>query len=182
MLFLLFAGMLASESSAKLMRWCLALASILAITNLAYLAINILPQNEAMGRYRLIADGIPVGSKVLPVDARLHDGYYRPFLHAGSYATSDSAVITPYLFAADRNPPMPYFSYVKRDYAPRERWYANPATFGERQEAPSWSEIGKVYQYLLVTVPWDQSRIPLKSTVIKRNDIVAFAKGRSVNP
>src|SRR5580704_17856407 len=96
-------------------------AVVIAWANLAFLIIRVLPQNEAMGRYKLIARDIPAGSKVLPVNTRPMIGRYEPFVHEGSYATLESAAVTPYLFA---DGVQSYFRYVNPESAPSLFWYA----------------------------------------------------------
>ncbi len=188
LVFLLFGGILSSGPRSKLGRVQFAMALLVACVNLAYLASQLLPLNSAMGRYKAIASEIPPGSVVLPIDTWPTVGRYRPFLHAGSYATSESFVLTPYLFASDENPPMSYFSYVRRDYAPNEYWYsygwyAAPAGLAASGGAQSggWpegarKEIARRYQYILVTVPWDATRIPVNYQTVRSNDVAALLR------
>ncbi len=172
LVFLVFAGAIASDRSPNLRTAQLILASLLASINLGYLAFEVLPQNEAMERYKAIASAVPNGANVLPIDARPPIGRYRPFVHAGSYATLRQAAISPYLFAADSNPPMPYFRYVHREYAPDQFWYEKNIP----RLTPDWNKVMQSYQYILITVPWDAARIPVPCTIIERNDVAALLK------
>jgi hypothetical protein len=160
------------------------IAMIFALVNLGYVAFEMLPQNAALGLYRAIAAAAPAGSAVLPINTRPAIGRYRPFYHAGDYATLDAAAETPYLFAADASgSSIPYFSYVRRRPAPWEGWYhpghyllnsVQPPT----EMTPSWDSIRRDYQYLLITLPWDATRVPLTYSVVAQNNVAALLRIR----
>jgi hypothetical protein len=146
-----------------------ALALIIALANLVCVAVRMLPQDAAMGRYRALTASIPRGAKVLPIDT-LPLRHYRPFLHAGAYATMNHGALTPYIFASDIVPNMPYFEYRKRpSYAPLESWYS-------LNRSVSWNKVVQEYQYLLVTVPWTAQKIPVSYTVVTQNDVAALLR------
>src|ERR1019366_8163798 len=156
LLFLVFAGVAAADKFAAATRVQLVLATVFATLNLVYVASNVLPQNHDLGRYRAIAAAVPAGAHVLPINTRPDISRYRPFVHAGSFATVESGAITPHLFAADKNPAMAYFGYHSRDSGPDEYWDINGPPAGEAARygglAPVWHGIEQTYQYLLVTV------------------------------
>ena len=169
LLFLLVAGVRSAELYPSVARTQFASAVIVALANLIYVAVYMLPQNLAMERYRSLTASIPRGAKVLPIDT-LPLRHYRPFLHAGAYATSDHSALTPYIFAADIVPNMPYFEYRERpSYAPYESWYS-------LNTKVSWSQVVREYQYMLVTVPWTARRIPVSYTVVSQNDVAALLR------
>ncbi len=169
LLFLIMAGVRGAELDPAVRRLQFASALIVAVTNLGYVAAYMLPANAALERYQTVVASIPRGATVLPIDTRpLH--YYRPFLHAGAYATLNERALTPYIFAGDIVPNMPYFQYRKRPaYAPHESWYS----FHMRV---AWSQVVQQYQYLLVTVPWTAEMIPVAFTVMARNDVAALLR------
>jgi hypothetical protein len=173
-LFLVCAGVRCAEPHPKVRSMQLAAASIVAVLNLVYLAAWMLPQNAALGNYRLLAGRIPAGATVLPIDTRaptLAHHYDDPFRHAGAYATLESHALTPYLFAGDRQPHLSYFRYTNRPYAPDLLWYSNGAPV-------HWERVLREYRYLLVTGPWDARKIPVPYTVVAQNDVAALLELR----
>lgn len=169
LLFLIIAGVRCAELYPRVPRAQFASAMIVALANLLYLAAYMLPQNAAMQRYRALSAGIPRGTKVLPIDT-LPVTHYRPFLHAGAYVTLDHGALTPYIFATDIVPNMPYFEYRERpSYAPHESWYS------ENMKV-SWNRVLREYPYMLVTVPWTARRIPVSYTVVTQNDVAALLR------
>jgi hypothetical protein len=169
LLFLIIAGVLCAELDPRAGRAQLELALIVALANLVYVAVYMLPQNVAMEHYKALTASIPPGAKVLPIDTLPVD-HYRPFLHAGAYATSDHEALTPYIFAADNVPNMPYFEYRERpSYTPDESWYS-------LNRRVSWNEVVREYQYMLVTVPWTTEKIPVSYTVVSQNDVAALLR------
>jgi hypothetical protein len=167
LLFVLLAGVSRAQSvGAGLRRVQLTLAVVIAVVNLGYIATRLIPQNAAMGRYRTLTALIPAGARVLPIDTLPPIGPTNPFLHAGAFATLDAAAMTPYVFAADRNPHFAYFVYRDRPYAPSEFWYNK---FGS--DRVFWERVASEYQYLLVTVPWRPDRISVAYTTISRNSV-----------
>jgi hypothetical protein len=169
LLFLIIAGVRCADLDPPVCRAQFASAVIVALANLVYIAVYMLPQNAAMERYRALTAGTARGAKVLPIDTS-PVRHYRPFLHAGAYATLDHGVLTPYIFAADTVPNLPYFEYRERPtYAPDEFWYS-------LNTKVSWNRVVQEYQYLLVTVPWAARRIPVSYTVVTQNDVAALLR------
>jgi hypothetical protein len=169
LLFLIIAGVRCAEPDRGVRRAQFALALIVALANLVYIAVYMLPQNVAMQRYKDLTASIPRGAKVLTVDTLpLHP--YRPLLHAGAYATLNRCALTPYIFAADNVPNMPYFEYLQRpSYVPHESWYS-------LKTRVSWDRVVREYQYMLVTVPWTPEKIPVSYTVVTQNDAAALLR------
>jgi hypothetical protein len=167
--FLIIAGVLAARHYPRVQRAQLVVAVVLAIANLAWVAIYMLPANAALGRYKALTASIPYEARVLPIDTLAFE-HYRPFLHAGAYATLSAHAVTPYVFAADNVPNMPYFVFPRRPpYAPHESWYAF-------HWKVSWEQVADGYQYLLVTVPWATGRIRVPYVVVARNQSAALLK------
>lgn len=180
LMFFVFVGLRCAESSPRLARAQLGLAFLLACINLALLAYEMVPQNAAMGRYKALAAAIPASSVVLPIDTLPAIGRYEPFSEAGAYATLLSGAVTPYIFAADKIAHMPYFRLTHpRPYSPCVYWYTDPQQpctdwYTEPSDGISWERIQQEYRYLLVTVPWDPARIPLRYSIVKSNDVAAL--------
>ncbi len=169
LLFLIVAGVRCADLDPGIRRVQWASALIVAMTNLGYAAAYMLPENAALERYQAVVASIPQGATVMPIDTRPVD-YYRPFLHAGAYATLNARALTPYILAGDIVRNMPYFQYRKgRPYAPRESWYSFHMKV-------AWSQVVSRYQYLLVTVPWTAEMIPVAYSVTARNDVAALLR------
>lgn len=167
--FLIIAGVLAARLHPRVQRAQLAVAVVLAVANLAWVARYMIPANAALGRYKELTASIPYEARVLPIDTLAFE-HYRPFLHAGAYATLSAHAVTPYVFAADNVPNMPYFVFPRRPpYAPHESWYAF-------HWKVSWEQVAGGYQYLLVTVPWATQRIGVPYVVVARNESAALLK------
>ena len=181
--FLMSAGLIAGAHSKKCSRLQFVLAVVMATANLALLLLEMVPLNAAMGRYKEIASLVPAGAHVLPIDTRTQIVHFRPFLHAGSYATIYAGAVTPYLFSADQDAGMPYFKYFHRDNAPSAYWYGS-LTLADSRKAeaggpipgPTLEEIRRQFAYLLITVPWDPSKISEHVSVVAKNDIAALLK------
>jgi hypothetical protein len=180
LMFFVFVGLRFAEASPQLRIAQLGLAFALTCINLGFLAYEMVPQNAAMGRYKALAAAIPSASLVLPVDTLPAIGRYQPFSEAGAYATSLSGAVTPDIFAADKIAHMPYFSLAqRRPYSPCVYWYTDPEKpctdwYTEPSDGIAWDRIEREYRYLLVTVPWDPARIPLRYSIVKSNDVAAL--------
>lgn len=167
--FLIIAGVFAAQLHPRVQRAQFVLAVVLAVANLAWVAIHMLPANAALGRYKALTARIPYEARVLPIDTSAAE-HYRPFLHAGAYATLRAHALTPYLFASDNVPNMPYFEFPRRpSYAPHESWYAF-------HWKVSWDRVVDDYQYMLVTAPWAAQRIHAPYVVVARNESAALLR------
>jgi hypothetical protein len=179
LLFLIFAGATAATASQALSRAQFVIAAAVACLNLAFLASQMLPQDQAMSRYRMIARAIPGGARVLPVNTRNAIGRYQPFIHAGCYATGESGAVTPYLFTGNWTPAQSYFLYRNRPYAPSGYWYVGSNDADEASSQVNWARVQREYDYLLVTLPWDQARVPVNYRVVASNEVVALLSLRN---
>jgi hypothetical protein len=179
-LFLVCAGVLCAQQRPRVQRLQLAAAALVAVVNLIYLAAWMLPQNTALGEYRLLVHQIAPGANVLPVDTRipqpLSHFYYDPFRHAGAYVTLDAHAVTPEMFAGDHQPHLAYFRYRQRPYAPEEVWYGMPANL--KAARVDWPRVQREYRYLLVTAPWDARKIGAPYTVVAQNHVAALLELR----
>lgn len=172
LLFLLVAGMRALDMSTASPTWLVALAPTVAWLNLLYVGVEVLPQNRDMGAYRAIAAGIPPSSRVLPVNTRPAIGRDETFSHAGAFVTAQSGALTPYLFSTPKNPNIGYFRYLKRLPMPSLFWYTR------YDDVVNWEKVRQTYDYLLVTQPYDNNRIPLPVDVVRGNAVATLLKIR----
>ena len=132
-----------------------------------------LPQNEALGQYKLVTNAIPEGARYSRSDT---DRQAADIVLSCMPDRTQPSGQPPSLliFFGRQIPAIPYFYYLRHVYAPNMFWYV------DRNEPVSWSRVRENYRYLLVTVPWDAGRIPLPYTVVKENDVAALLdiKGR----
>jgi hypothetical protein len=178
-------------------------AFLLVCVNFAYLVMHE-NRNEAwLVRYRQVIAAIPVGAHVLPVYTQGAQVNISPFLHAASYVTLDRAALIPYLFSGDRGNLMPYFTYKRRPYMPEEFWYksleywhagtvatyvvgGHPYTWRfsydrvehlwkPAQLAPvDWNRVACEYDFLLVTVPFQEPYIEVPFRAVAYNETAAL--------
>jgi hypothetical protein len=145
------------------------LAAAVACVNLLYLATNFHTQDQWLRQYRAVVAKIPERAAILPVYTLPRWGNVYVELHASSFALIDRQVMIPYLFSGDRGNPMKYFRYVNHPEAPREDWYPERRDF-----LVDWNEVRQRYPYLLVTKPFDPSRIKLKTRTLTENNAAAL--------
>ncbi|MDB6091596.1 MAG: hypothetical protein JWN85_4380 [Gammaproteobacteria bacterium] len=180
----------------------LVLAVLLAVTNLAYLAIHLNGSNAKSARYRAVVASVPRGAYVLPVYTQpLYT--LAPLMHAGSYAVLDRGAIVPTLFSRDRGDPMKYFRYRHRPYLPDDGWYLSLEKWNKGTEATyavegrtyrwrfsfskrqgqwkmldlvpvDWNRIACEYDFLLVTQPFEAAHIRVPTTLAAANDTAAL--------
>lgn len=174
LLFLILAGASVAGASQRLERAHFALAAVIACLNLVFLGAVMLPQDRDMGRYRQIARMIPRGASVLPVNTRYPIGRYQPFVHAGCYATQEAGALTPYMFTGNWTPAQSYFLYRKRPYNPSGYWYTDSEPGPAQTRYVDWGQVRQQYDYLLVTLPWDKTRIPISYRIVASNEVAAL--------
>jgi hypothetical protein len=181
----------------------LALAALLAIGNLAYLALHMSPNNTYVADYRAVAAYLPPNSRVLAVHTRRKQMDIAPFLHIGSFAVIDRTAIIPYLFSGDRGDPMKFFRYRYKPYMPDESWYiarkvwnkSTDRTFEVNgreyrwkfDEVPGqwywhmidivpidWNRVACDYDYLLFTMPFDMNLVGVATRPVAMNNSAAL--------
>jgi len=150
----------------------LALAALLAVTNLVYLAIHLRAANEWNERYRSVVAAIPSGAYVLPMQARPRQ---QRVLFASAFVVLDRSAIMPYLFSSDEADPMRYFSYRHRPYAPGPQWYREDV-LAHRPLTLDWQRVACDYDYLLPTLPFNVRVIGVPTTRVAGNDTVELLK------
>jgi hypothetical protein len=172
LLFLLFAGVRAFDTTTAGRNWQPALAIAVAGLNLLYLGVEVLPQNRDLTAYKNIAHEVPSSARVLPVNTRPAMGRYEAFPHAGAFITAESGALTPYLFSAPSQPNIGYFRYLHRLQAPSLFWYTR------NDDVVNWEKVRQTYDYLLVTRPYEASRIQLPVEVVRSNDVAVLLRIR----
>jgi hypothetical protein len=129
--------------------------ALLAVLNLASLAMFLPRQSRAVGRYREALLTIPEGRVVLPIDTRRRDGNTFPLRHAGAFYTADRSGYTPYIFSKRTGSgPSEYFSDLSPIFRPPQRWYRSDAEC-------DWGKVMETYDYVVITKPWRADRIDL---------------------
>lgn len=127
-----------------------ALATLLALGNLAYLARHFIAERAWLEQYRAVVAAIPEHGRVLPVYTHGREGSVVPFLHVSGFVSMDRAALEPYVFAGDNGNPMTYFRYLQRPYDPPETWYGHIP-----RDPVDWRTVAHDYDFLLVTKPFD---------------------------
>ncbi len=145
-----------------------AAALALAAANVAVLAGHLLPADRAMREYRAIAARVPHGATVLPVSTRPKQGFANPTAHAASFAMLDRDAVVPYTFSGDVGMPMTYFRFRARPASPQQFWYQAGTPPAQVREVVAG------YDYLLVELPADWTRIPASGRVLHRNRSAAL--------
>lgn len=168
-LFLAVGAVLVAEARAR--RVGLLPAAVLAIGALHVATLwPALAEQDAHNRaYRRIAAHVPAGAPVLPIVTRPRAGLLSPSAHAGSFAVIDAVALVPYTFTGDQFAPMPYFRFRRPPPRhPGQWWYVN------RDPPRSWAGRLEDFDYALVEVPAQWSRIPLRGRVLAGNDTVVL--------
>ena len=143
----------------------LGLAALLALGNLAYLVEHLKADSQWLVQYRAVVAAVPRGSRLLPVYTLGSDGRVMSLLHAFTFLTVDRDGFVPYLQSGDTGDPQKYFRYLHRPYAPSWIWYGNT-----RVGAVDWQSVACEYQFLLVTKPFDPTRLPPTAQMVVEND------------
>jgi len=145
------------------------LALALAVANLTYLSRHLQRDQAWLSQYREVVARLPEGGRVLPVYTLNLEGVVSPFVHANGFITIDRAGLIPYAFSGDTANPQKYFRYVRRPYRPDELWYVDHAA-----DPVDWPQVLRDYDYLLVTRPYDASRIKVPARVLAQNEAAAL--------
>ena len=177
----------------------LALAALLAIGNLAYLAKHLSRGDAQIARYRDVAASVPRGATVLPIYTQRKEGEIFPLLHAGSFLVADRAAVIPYLFSGDRGDAMKYFIFRKRPYMPDELWYKDQLQWNKAVEQSyevggrtftwrfaysktdkewemqdltyiDWNRVACDYDYLMAMIPVEMSVIGVPTRRVRANE------------
>ena len=141
-----------------------ALATLLALGNFAYLTRHFSAERIWLTQYRAIVASIPEHGRVLPVYTHGGEGSVVPFLHVSGFVSMDRAAVEPYVFAGDNGNPMKYFRYNHRPYDPPEVWYGDIP-----RDPVDWRIVARDYDFLMVTKPFDPSVFQLDTRTVAEN-------------
>jgi hypothetical protein len=174
-LLLLFAWVpslsLASVQKTAASALALALATVLALGNLAYLTVSLNHADVWINNYRALEAWIPRHSYVLPVHTETKQPH---LLHVGSHVVLDRGAVAPYLFNGDDGHPQQYFRYRDKPYAPHPQWYrrhlhGGAAPSGSTDFSVDWNRVACTYDFLLVTNPFDAHMIGVRTITVAAN-------------
>jgi len=159
-----------SDRGADGRRWlAVAVACLLTVGNLAYLARHFSADRVWLTQYRSVIASIPRHSRVLPVYTHGPDGSVVPFLHAFSFAVIDRDSLVPYLQTGDTGNPQKYLRYRRRPYTPAQGWYGDIGS-----QPIDWRAVACDYDFLLVTKPYQRQRLQVPLTLVAENASAAL--------
>lgn len=146
-----------------------ALATLLALLNLTYLAPYLRRENVFLQGYRAALEQIPEGMRVLPVATRPEVGRVESGVHSDAWYTLEGRGFTPYISNSSLGEPFTYFHYRNHFYAPVVFWYS-------RNLPVNWPEVMKYFDYIIATNPHNRERIgiPELETVFSNNSATVY--------
>ncbi len=148
----------------------IAVAAVLVTWNLAYIVRHWQTQTAWLAQYRRIIAAIPSDATVLPIYTHRPDGAVAPNFFAFSFAAIDRGAVIPYLQTGDTGNPQKYLRYRHRPEAPDPWWYAGVVA----TPRIDWDRVACVYDYVLVTQPFDASRLKLPLRTVTANESAAL--------
>jgi hypothetical protein len=78
------------------------------------------------------------------------------------------------MFTGNWTPAQSYFLYRKRPYNPSGYWYTDSEPGPAQTRYVDWGQVRQQYDYLLVTLPWDKTRIPISYRIVASNEVAAL--------
>lgn len=141
-----------------------ALAAVIVAGNLGYIWPRISAHEHRLTRLQEVMEHVPPKSTVLPISTIPNEGRIDAFAHAGSDLIPRRGAVIPYLYGNGILTTIRYFGYKHRLYAPYVFWYTR------KDEAPDWSRIRDIYEYILITRPFDPARIGVAYTPVFENE------------
>lgn len=149
---------IASRNACKLQKMNVA-AAVLALLNLIFLALSLAPKEEFLAQYLHALREIPVGQRVLPVATLPDTGRIQIAQHPAEPYMTFAPGMAPYVFSENTSgDQFAYFRYVGSPYMPAIHWY-------QRNLEIDWQKIASEYNYIIITKPFDRSRLGLVELV-----------------
>ena len=146
--------------------------------NIIYLSINFASHNTYLSDYRDAVQSLQPGKTVLPVNTHLHEDRVHSSAHAAGLYSIEKKGLSPYLFTGSKSTLFRYLKRKQEIYAPPERWYLDG-------NLVNWQKIKRGYDYVLVTKPYDASRIQLANArIVVSNpsvDVFKISQRQSLN-
>lgn len=147
----------------------LAVVSLVSL-NLVYLTENLRIENMRCSNYIQALKQLPEGAIIFPIATIGERGYYSALTHTGALVVPMRQGVYSYLFSQRLGFSNVYFDYVNEFYIPTHYFYT--------QEVPiNWEQVDKEYDYLVVTKPFDSTKLPLSEMQLTfENKVVATYK------
>lgn len=139
----------------KLFRSMALLIPLTAYANLVYLAAELFPESNRAASIEQMIESLPRGKRLFSVSTQESHGRVQPLLHIGGAYTLLRDGLSPYIFSANFGHAMHYFHYRELPYTPSIFWYVRSAEI-------NWARVRKDYDFVLVTKPFDPTRLDLQ--------------------
>ena len=153
----MFLALHLGKDGVRKQRFFLYFAIFLSLSNLAYIVYRLKPHNDFLSGYNQALMQIPVKQTVLPISTIPDEGRYGIGVNAGTIYTLLRHGLTPYIFSGNnKGEPFTYFNYRNEPYEPFGFWYIR-----NLDKDVQWDEVQKTYDYIVITKPYDRSRIGL---------------------
>ncbi len=137
----------------------LQLGIFLSLANWAYIAYRLKPHNDYLVGFNQALMQIPEKKTVLPIATLPDEGRIGIGVNAGTLYTPLRHGVTPYIFSENnKGEPFTYFSYKHEIYEPFFFWYIR-----NLDKDVQWDEVQKTYDFIVITKPFDRTRIGLQN-------------------
>lgn len=144
----------------------LVLALALSILNVAYLGWHFSELSSWSMEYRALFAEIPRSARVLPVRTL---ATLWPYTDPSTITVIDRQALVPDLFSANTGAPMTYFRYVDHPDMPADDWYITGSS-----PQPDWRQIACTYRDILITRPFDSTRIGVATHLVAETSSAAL--------
>lgn len=152
-------------------RCALSIASLLALCNCSLLVHYWEAMDYRLARLMNALHAVPAGSQLLPIVTWEPVGRMAYGLHHGElHMVYSKGSIAPEVFANSNAPnQFPYFTYLSPGYSPGPFWYVR-----QQDAFVQWDRIASTYTHILITKPYDPTRIKLNQLrTVFENDYAA---------
>ncbi len=138
-------------------RWTAGATAVFAIVNVAAVVLPWQAATPRLAQYQRALADVPPGKKILAIYTWPRSGRFDPGIHqADLYAVIGNGFSPDIYSNSNSVRQFPYFSFRTGGYTAGEFWYVR----GE-DAAVDWGRIAETYDYLIVTKPFDRSRIKI---------------------
>jgi hypothetical protein len=155
MIFALMLSCEIGERHSRLLHRMTLASAVLALLNLYFLTTSLAPKERFLTQYLEALREIPFGQRVLPVATLPDTGRIQIAQHPAETYMTFGAGMAPYVFSENTSgDQFAYFRYLGSPYMPAIHWY-------QRNLEIDWQKIANEYNYIIVTRPFDRSRLQL---------------------